>query len=52
MFWVDTDDMKVWYDWGWSNGQMSEIQQASNNMPIIINKTENNLKQIKHEHVL
>lgn len=31
---------------------MSEIHQGCNNMRIIINKAENNLKQIEHEHVL
>jgi hypothetical protein len=31
---------------------MSEIHQGCNNMHIIINKAENNLKQIEHEHVL
>jgi len=52
MFCVDTDDTKALYDWGWTNGQMSEIHQGCNNMRIIINKAEINLKQIEHEHVL
>jgi len=52
MFCVDTDDTKALYDWGWTNGQTSEIHQGCNNMRIIINKAEINLKQIEHEHVL
>ena len=52
MFWVDIDDTKALYDWGCTNDQMSEIHQGCNNMRIIINKAENNLKQIEHEHVL
>jgi hypothetical protein len=52
MFWVDTDDTNVLYEWGWTNVRMSEIHQGCNNMRIIINKAESNLKQIQHEHVL